>query len=527
MRTLKRVMRRLLSEINNEDGMTLALVLMVIVVFTVLGMGLLSVAATNTKLTTVDRSNESAYYIAEAGATYKLNEIQNVVNSVYTKATDANGFFAAVNSSPSLTNVGTYTSFSKDYGASPVARASISSPTVIDNTTQQYKVTSIGKIGNQTRTVSQTITVKYIANQPQGLGSLPKVAVYGATRKDSTITLEGSSIIGGDLATNATITPSIFLNGNTKITGAIEVNPSVDLSKPVVSVGNQGITIGTNYQQPTKLTQTTSFPDPVSNFPAIPSGVTYPDQLVADSNNPSSYYNVVQNGNVKINDYRAANYTLDLTKNASAVYTFNTVEIDSNYNLTINVGSTDRTIVINHLNINTGSIKLLGTGNLTVYIVDQFTMGSSSTFNDGGDVNRLRIYYKGPSSPDTLTFSGGQKIIGSLYAKQANVHITAGAGFTGPIVTGGTSFVVDGGTSSTTQLFYAPNADFKLLNGASINGKVVCKTYYGSGNSLLNYTDIPSQSIPFTMGSSGGSISSGSSTLPANLFSVSPLREAN
>lgn len=492
--------------------MALAVVLMVIVVFSVLGVGLLSVATTNTKLATLNRSDQSAYYVAEAGATYKLKEFSNQVNNAYsttTSLTTASQFFSNIQLSTSSYNL------PQEYGTTPSATVQVTDVTASGVTNpRQYQITSVGKVGNQTATVTQTMSVNFTPPAPQTF-SFPNYAVFGSTASNSTITLDGSATIKGNIGTNATITPSVIMQpkSNPSIQGEVDVVPSVDLTK-VLSIPS--------YITPPKtanLTSTYTFPDPVANFPAIPNAVQYPDQNV--SLNGSAPYAVVSSGNVTIKDYRTANYVLDLTLDNSKIYSFNTVYVDSNYNLYINVGSQDRTIVINSLNIDTGNIILQGTGKLTVFVLNQFTMGSSSTFNSNGSVNRLNVYYPGTSA---IAFSGGQQVNGSLYVKTADITIAAGSGFNGEIVTGGNNVTVKGGSAVNTQLFYAPNASFSMLNGSLLNGKIVCKSFSASGNALVNYVNMDTGSLPFTFPNPGGTANT-PSTPPANLLVTKPMRQ--
>ena len=120
---------------------------------------------------------------------------------------------------------------------------------------------------------------------------------------------------------------------------------------------------------------------------------------------------------MNINDYRADKYILDLTLDNSKTYSFNSINLNSNYTLYINVGDQDRSIVVNDLNMTNGHIVLNGTGKLTVYVKNQFSMGSSSTINDNGDPNQLNVYYQGPNS---LVFSGGQVFL-DLYMQNQQI----------------------------------------------------------------------------------------------------------
>ena len=67
----------------------------------------------------------------------------------------------------------------------------------------------------------------------------------------------------------------------------------------------------------------------------------------------------------------------------------------------------------------------------------------------------------------------------------------------GYVVTGGTSVVVSGGSSSAVALYYAPLAKFELIQGGSINGAVIANQFYSEGGVNLYYYDVAFDNFPF------------------------------
>ena len=258
--------------LENEKGMALAVVLMVVVVFSLLGIGLISVAATNIKLATVDRSNQSAYYIAEAGANYKLAEMRKAVDDAYTTANNVSAtqresyFFSRVGANVSGHTSSTYTTFPQEYHSNPKAVVTMT------GSGSDYTITSTGTVDGQTAVVKQNLSVNYV--QPSDTFDIPQYAVFGTTDSNSTMHLDGSAKINGPVGTNATITPSIYMTGSASITEEVDVNQNVDPS----SVINKPAYLAT----PTvgHLSHTYSFPDPITNFPSIPNSVPYPNQTI-------------------------------------------------------------------------------------------------------------------------------------------------------------------------------------------------------------------------------------------------------
>ncbi|MCD8509085.1 MAG: PilX N-terminal domain-containing pilus assembly protein [Bacillus sp. (in: Bacteria)] len=71
------------EKIVNQRGYTLILVLLVIVVLSISGVSIMGVTASNTKRSSGDRDHQAVYYIAEAGATLKMEEIKEVITQTY------------------------------------------------------------------------------------------------------------------------------------------------------------------------------------------------------------------------------------------------------------------------------------------------------------------------------------------------------------------------------------------------------------------------------------------------------------
>ena len=55
-----------------------------------------------------------------------------------------------------------------------------------------------------------------------------------------------------------------------------------------------------------------------------------------------------------------------------------------------------------------------------------------------------------------------------MYAEDGNIDITAGSGFQGNIVTGGASVKFRGGTSTITQMVFAPDATVEMSGSGTV-----------------------------------------------------------
>ncbi|WEG11456.1 pilus assembly PilX N-terminal domain-containing protein [Pullulanibacillus sp. KACC 23026] len=501
-----------LRQLQNQQGMALAIVLMVIVVFSILGVGLLTVAETNIKLATVDRSHQSAYYIAEAGATYKLKEMNDQINSTYKTATSASAFFSTLATYLTASN---YADFSPQNGNQPTATANVQdvTPSGSAATTKQYKITSVGKIGTETATVTQSFSVNYVSKTPTY--ALPNMTVFTTSQDSSkpSIDLEASGTIIGTAGTSGGV-HSITMSGGggNRIDGNIYYVGPASIAGQVVNIQTNGITLKSTPQP------ITGYSIKLPDFPVYPS---YPVPANASVPSDSNSYEIIKNGVLDVNSWIAPNYTLTMNNNMS----FSKIHIGSNYTLTIDTGNTDRSIVVDQLSVETGHLVVTGSGKLTIYVKSSFTTGSGSinqsANGSAGDPNKLNIYYGGTND---LTFASDMPIYGNLYAKTADITITAGAGFTGVILTGGQHFTVSGGTSNTTQLFFAPNADFYLSNGGQIKGNVISKTFKADGAGKITNGTIDPSTLPF-FPSDYFTSSAGTSTGDPDLVSTNPIHQ--
>lgn len=454
--------------LQNESGYSLVGVLLLIVLISVLGLSLIALTTTSVKTTTSERSDQSAFYIAEAGATLEMAEIEKAVNDVYnaveqskkakeTEEEIRNRFYSELNSK--ILTAGPKTSpanFEEAFGEKP--KAEIKVVGVSGAKPGTYKITSTGTIGKKKRTVEQEFSVDW---QPKtgGGGGIPDIAAF----VEETITMGGSATINGDIGTLRKASGSIIANGNPSVNGDIFV--PFGYEKNAISGTN-------NFPKPTgadlkQLPKLPTFP----TFPNLPPAKEYIIELSGG-----------QNKTYQLDD------SLKIKK----------ISIKSNLTLSINVGNTDKEIVVETLDVQSGHIKLLGSGKLTIYVTDTIIMGGGSTINDNGSVNRLDVFLKGsqnPNSPKSLILGGSQKIFGSLYSEDANIEFNGGGGFQGNLFTGGKSVEIGGGAATTSPLILAPNATVELYGGGTVTGVVIAKSLLMSGGTSLNY-----QKMEFTKG---------------------------
>jgi competence protein ComGC len=479
----------------NERGMTLVTVLLVLIVLSVLGLGLLSLTVSHAKQNSAERSHQSSYYIAEAGVTAQMKTLEDEVKQYYENTDDQAQFFSQLEQY-FLNEPVTIDSFETAFGKQPKAVVTIQK--VNDDVPRTYKITSTGTIGKHSRKVEKTFHVNW---QKKGGLSLPgEMAVY----TDTTISLAGGAVISGNIGTNSNSAGTVSFDGgashrNGSIyvpkgaeNSAIDAPDYMDIDKPIA------------IDKPTPLT--------LPPFPEYPEYPVYPDKKIGDKWNQ---HVVVKDGKLLIDNYLADNYTLELKNGAS----FSEIKLVSNNTLNIDVGDSDKAIVVDHLNVQNGQINIKGSGNLTFYVKEEITMGSGSTINNNGTIERLSVYLKDSKQSKKVKLSGSQKIFGSLYAETADIEITGGGGFQGHIFTGGDEVTISGGARTYSSLLYAPSATIRISGGGSVKGMILSHSFDASGGAYAEFQELDIDSIPF--------VSNGESGMPDDLITSEPLREAS
>ncbi|MCT2537943.1 PilX N-terminal domain-containing pilus assembly protein [Aquibacillus koreensis] len=498
---MKQRVSRLQRQLNSESGVTLVMVLMVLMVLSVLGVSLITVALGNTRLASVEREYEGTYYIAEAGATYRLAKVETSVKGYYDQMPSEHSFYDALERE--IIGSKPYSDFEPVMGNQPEAMIQIQK--VSNDNPRKYKITSTGNIGNRERTVEQFFTINW--QSKGGLNAPSNMGVY----TDTTIKLFGSASITGNVGTNSDRANSVELDGGAYINnGVIHVpesatNKAVKAPEYMKKPDREHPIPETVAKQPSRLE--------LPPFPDFPAYALPPDKEIVKTEHEK--HKVILDGNLRINNYLAENYTLQLHSDT----TFKEIIIDQNLTVNIDTMGKDKAIVVDHLNVTNGHINIVGGGTLTIYVRDNITMNSGSTINKNGSVNDLVILLKGGSSPNTrkeLVLGGSQVIKGSIFAEDANITFTSGGGFQGHILTGGTRVKLDGGVRSGSLIF-APNADFRLENGAKVIGSVISNSYYGDGDTNTTFEEVDISNLPF--------ISSGD--IPDNLLDPSAPKETN
>lgn len=289
-----------------------------------------------------------------------------------------------------------------------------------------------------------------------------------------TISLGGSSRIRGHVGTNATAANSVVMSWATKIDSSLTLGPGANpavvtnLANPAGNIGPGGIKFSPDLK---------TFPMPA-----------YPEYPAKD--------NVIANWNVSA-------WPIVLPKLAheyDGKY-IPSLSISGNAVLTLNTGVQDRVLHVGTLNISQGHLDILGTGRLTIYVENSFSLNGSSTLNRLRTSDTAIMYFGGAS----VTVSGSTSFKGDLFTETANITLTGSGGFQGHIITGGTAVTITGAAEAHTRVIYAPNATVTLTGSGKVRGSVVARHYVSTGAADVFFNGgVESNLPPLKTGGGGG-----------------------
>jgi hypothetical protein len=462
---------RLKKLLNNEKGIALVVVLLVLVVVSIMGTTLLALSANNVKMSTSESSYQSSYYIAESGITYRMNDISTKLKDVYSGATSLSDFFTQVDNTMQLGQAVTFNNFEQSNGQQPSAQITIEKvPSDVHiSYTNDYKMTSTGTINNRSRTVTKIFHITW--------------------KPKSVVTIPSSTVM---------FFYSAFTLHNAPVSGLIGTNLSANNNKiSMTGTNTKSIVVNYNLNTPQTLPP---FPDfSISTTPDVLDKVIDPTKSTTQSK------------------------TLTMTRDMS----FDNLTVNAGTTLVIDVGNTNRNIVVNNLICN-GNIQINGTGKLSVY-VKNLSMGlnnsAKSIMNTGKDITKLYVFCQGFG-----TNLNNGIIYGSMYAiNVSSFTVNNTDGIQGHLIVGKpattgttTTIALNGSAISDPRMIYAPFAEVDL--NASISGSIIADKIVSSGNDdsfLYKFVQINYDSSPLF-------VYNGTGTTPVqDMVTSEPTREIN
>lgn len=466
--------------IKNSRGYTLIAVLLVLVIFTVLSTAIIGMTVNTANNVRGEREDQSAFYIAEAGLNNTLAKINKLAKEQAEISKDELDFYNRLNVLL-INNLNPDISFEGMFGEIPIANVQVSN---IDSSTGEATIISIGQIGGKSRKLTRDFIIHFtavsvtpdnpkdeISNLPGNTSGIPDGTVVFANKR---LKFTEGARTYGNIGTNLPDSNSIYFNGGPVLEGSIFV-PIGSESKAVNKPSSmKGIPEPLGLKDPAKLLLT--------EFPTYPS-FHYPENVTVTDNGGYNKKEVIKDGGLFVDNWLVKEYVLNLEKNIS----LRIIRINENNKLKINLNGSDRIIVVDNLEVTNGHIEIIGDGKLTIMVKDVFQMGSSSTLNNEGDINKLNLFIQGSTKSKQIQLSGGQKVYGSLFAEDADIMLKAGSGFMGNIYTGGKNVSILGGVRALSTLLFAPHAHVKVAEGANITGEIFADSFEASGGAVIKF----------------------------------------
>lgn len=459
---------------KNEYGNTLVFTLLVLVLITTLGLGLVTVTSNTLKISTNERTDQAAYYIAEAGLVERKAELTIEINNAYSKAVDEykkqldeksnnesvrfeNIFKPILLANVSVTSA-TYTNFEKHFSKDPKAEVAISQEEQASK--MIYTITSKGILGDSdasSRVVTQKVIVDLNSASSNGNGNSNtsgggSYAVYA--KNEIKYGYEGIKYgVEGDIA-SATYNYIHVIQGESKI--PLKQDPD-----------NFDVLLNNKYREQLDF--------PVDGFKNVS---YYPNDSDLISNN-----SLIDNGDW--NKFNNATLTLSNNLKLSTFAIYN-----GGLTFNINVGDSDKILYVSDLTLN-GRINILGSGKLTIFVENSIGFDNTS-LNVDGSSNKLAIYYAGNNK---LNITNNVRLNANLYVKQADLNYEGGGGFSGALYSNGVGKItISGGAFNNAVHFIVPNYSMTLTGGAHLLGSIICDNLYLDGGASIKGSGSPGSS---------------------------------
>lgn len=386
-------------KIMNEKGFSLVITLLAIVLITILGLSILILNHNSLKTSKKEQVDQSVFYIAESGITYRLLEIESEVIELYNTlfATFKIKFDKAkVEDKEKLVNdfhndfyngldvkYNNKKTLYRDVFKSEGTLAEVVTIKYSDNP-RKYKLESTGDIDNKKRTVSQIIEIKLDSGGSGGSGVVHGVHTFGK------ITLTGGSKIFGSAASAS----GEFIANNGGCLSDINGNCVNKITKST---------------PPSLIEKFREFQNKSSQVSYPP---TVPDIIDSQGNFNGDHwkardYQIIMSGDMKFRDFKLA----------------------GGNPITIDTGVSDKNLYVEKLSLDNGTkIKVNGVGKLNIYVENDIKLAGG--FNNNSS-NKIYIYYNGDKK---LDFGNDINIYGGFYTPNAVMYLGGGAKINGTII---------------------------------------------------------------------------------------------
>lgn len=470
---------------NNEQGIALISVIMVLVIVSVLGVTLMGLAASNLKMSTGERSNQSTYYVAESGVAVMMNEVKKQILAAYILTDTKDDFYTQANENlednlffeeREVNTINPNVNFEETYGGQPSSLVSVD---IIDETNGKYKIVSKGTINNSTRVVEKEFNLLWV---PKIGITLPNTAIF----VDNNIKFEsGSALIKGSIGTNSTEKNAIELHSSSSIqNGEIFVGPGggpdvVNKYYPVIKVLDEKIPLQLKTFQAT---------------PVLSSPVSLPLTIHEKKGSTSVISKEVRSvggnsviGDLLINEGNNNSVTLDLASSDKLTTVTNSdgsttyrmvlddlsIQVANNEKVDINIGNRNVEIYVENDFTVSGTLNVLGTGSLTIYVKRNLSLHQGIINNISSNKAQINIFLRKSTTsvPKTISLTSSNTILNcNLYAEDAKFEFNGGT-IRGQLITEGNlemwgNNIIEGAVIAKNAIFHG-NSQIEFVQAAA------------------------------------------------------------
>lgn len=451
---------------RKEDGSGLILALMTLMVLSVLGLALAATTLGGYRSGSINRDMTSAYYVAEAGANQIYQQITPFINGAYESNATAGDFFNAIENSEFMKEK-SIIHFDNQFGDIPKAEVQMTINGGEGNT-KSYSLVSKGSVNDRVRLVEKHFDVSWIdKGEDSNVPDLPQDAAAIIRNR---LELTGGGRISGNIYFDSLSQRSVIVNNGGSISkGTLFYNPNINfIPRNLFSdrqLSNQQSSYSIDWEGLVSL------------------ALAFPEAGKYEKHNPSSI--TVNNQNSK---------TLALRSNSS----FDKIEVVSQSSLTIDIGNEDVEIVVNSFDFRTGTLNIVGTGTLTVHVINNLVIDNQSNINRNGEIESLNLLYEGRNKP---VMANQAFFNASLFIKQADIDITGGSRIMGALLTGSSKVTYHNG-SIVSNLLIAPLAELEVA--ANIEGTFIVNRAKVHNGGNITYKKYDWSNFPFGSTSSDG-----------------------
>lgn len=497
---------------EDENGSGLVLTLMVLLVLSVLGVSIGTLALGSYRLSDANRDDTSAYYVAEAGAVAAYEEIQSQVLSAYENNATEGSFYNHVSTIVTAQNGQSSVDFGEQFGTEPTATIATA-----QKDSKTYTLTSTGEVDGKERTVTKQFTVTWVEKNTAGSG-LPTIPANAALLSQGNIKISGGTM-QGDIYTNSvknggfTIAGWPDLKSNTlfysnKITAEKLLKYPKDYVDFPKLVSKDNVLDSNSYFQDytSLLKDVATLSETTAGFKKLPDETIEYDK--------SNAYKVLDNGNLFLNNWMLNTYQLDVTDNVA----FNKIIVGSGKTLTIDPMGGNHTILVDDLSVMSGTLNIVGEGTLTMVVTGKMAFNHQSYINNPGTSDQLVLIYNGPTPNFNNVTKMNAHVI--VLGNKGPVNIN-GSTINGVVLTDNQNVNITGynGEGSSNMMVIAPNGNVTLSN-AAINGTVIAEKFeMANDGASLTFAAVNTTGFPF------GSAAPAADPEPEDIISSEPIIE--